>query len=119
MSDKVDDGGPAKVCSRCGELACRKQGNQWLCPKHYRFGQMRSLARVRRKLVPSHAELHQMPGVNLICPDCGRLMNWFARDGQASVASLQHYRDGSMAIVCRSCNTRHAYAPNDDFRGIA
>lgn len=111
---EIKDGGPA--CSRCSEIAVRRQGHQRLCAKHYRFGQMRVLAKHRGKTVPTHEELHAMKGVDLCCPDCATQMNWLAGDGQSTVASLQHYRDGSMAIVCRSCNTRHAFMPGDSFR---
>lgn len=114
----IEDGGPAFPCSRCGEESARRQGHQWLCAKHYRFGQMRVLAKRRGKAIPTHEELHGMPGSNLNCPDCGVLMNWLSEDGMATVASLQHYRDGSMAIVCRSCNTRHAYMPEDTYRDM-
>lgn len=113
---EINDGGPA--CSRCGDPAVRKQGHQHLCAKHYRFGQMRVRAKRDGKPVPAHAELHNMRGVDLKCPDCGVPMNWLAADGQSTVASLQHYRDGSMAIVCRSCNTRHAFMPEDSFRSM-
>lgn len=111
---KINDGRPA--CFRCGDLAIRKQGNQNLCSKHYRFGQMRASAKRHGKSVPSHQQLAEMRGANLICPDCGRGMNWLAKDGQVTVASLQHYRDGTMAIVCRSCNTRHAFMDGDEYR---
>lgn len=113
MSEKNTGG---SVCSRCDDPAVRKQGHQQLCAKHYRFGSMRTRAKRDNKLVPSHDELECMPGSDLNCPDCSRQMNWLAADGQSSVASLQHYRDGSMAIVCRSCNTRHAFMPDDSYR---
>lgn len=112
MSTK-DDGGPA--CSRCGAEAVRRQGHQWLCSRHYRFGQMRSLARRRGKAVPAHEDLDRM--LRDTCPDCGIVMNLLMRKGEAHrTASLQHYRDGSMAIVCLSCNTRHASMPGDTYR---
>lgn len=115
MSEK-NTGGPAFPCSRCHEKATIKQGNQWLCDKHYRFGQMRANAKRHDKLVPSYEELHAMSGADLVCPDCNRKMNWRSRDGKSTVASLQHYRDGSMAIVCRSCNTRHAFMNDDSYK---
>lgn len=110
----INTGGPA--CSVCGATATMKQGNQKLCDKHYRFGQMRSVAKRRNKTIPSRNELDSMPGADLVCPDCGIHMNWRSKDGQATVASLQHYRDGSMALVCRSCNTRHAFMVEDTYR---
>ena len=118
MSDTINDGGPAFPCSVCGDQSVIKQGNQRLCDKHYRFGQMRTRAKRDGKRVPSRSDLENMPGVCLVCPDCGVQMNWRAKDGQATVASLQHYRDGSMAIVCRSCNTRHAFMDGDSYRSM-
>lgn len=119
MVSSIVDGLP-KRCgkSQCNDGAVRKQGHQFLCAKHYRFGQMRVLAKRRGLAVPSHEVLHGLCDERLICPDCGRLMNWLSEDGMSSVASLQHYRDGSFGIVCRSCNTRHAYMQGDSFRDI-
>ena len=46
-------------------------------------------------------------------------MNLLSRAGERErTASLQHYRDGSMAIVCASCNTRHAFMPGDTYRDM-
>lgn len=112
----IRDGGP--VCSRCSDKSVRKQGHQYLCAKHYRFGQMRAKAKQDCKLVPTHSQLHSMKGANLRCPDCSVQMNWLAGDGQSTVATLQHYRDKTMAIVCRSCNTRHAAMPDDSYRDM-
>ena len=116
MSDTNTNGGT--VCSACGDPATTKQGHQHLCDKHYRFGQMRAKAKAGGKAVPSRHDLALMEGVDLVCPDCGVRMNWRARDGQETVASLQHYRDGSMAIVCLSCNSRHASMDGDSFRAM-
>lgn len=115
MSD-IETGGPAFPCSVCGVASTIKQGNQLLCDKHYRFGQMRSHAKRNGKAVPSRKELEAMSGASLTCHDCGVHMNWRSKDGQHTVASLQHYRDGTMNIVCRTCNTRHAFMPADTYR---
>jgi len=111
-----DDGGPAFPCSRCGETASHRQGRQWLCPRHYRFGQMRASAKRHGKAVPTHDQIEEMVPLGMICPECTAPMNWLGRDGQTHVVTLQHYRDGSLAVICRSCNTRHAFAPGDSFR---
>ncbi len=111
------DGGPALRCSRCGIAAVRKQGHQHLCARHYRFGQMRSRAKRDGKVVPSHEHLEQM--LCDACPECGVVMNVLSREGERErTASLQHYRDGAMAIVCLSCNTRHAFMPGDTYRDM-
>ena len=104
------------ACARCNEKAVRFQGRQHLCARHYRFGQMRASAKRHGKVVPSHAALEAMVPVGMVCPDCDRKMVWFSSQDRELVASLQHYRDGQMALVCRSCNTRHAYMPDDLYR---
>lgn len=112
------DGGPA-FCSRCGIRATHYQGHQWLCPMHYRFGQMRANAKRKGKDVPKEWELGEMSTLQgMLCADCGIKMNWLARENQTTVATLQHYRDGTMKLVCRSCNTRHTYMPGDSFRDM-
>lgn len=105
-------------CSRCDLLAIRLQGHQWLCAMHYRFGQMRAGAKRHGKAVPSHDELAALVIADGHCADCQVPMNWLAKFGQATVATLQHYRDGSFGIVCRSCNTRHAAMPDDTYRDL-
>lgn len=99
----------------CGEPSTMFQG-RWLCSKHYRFGQMRASAKRAGKTVPSVETLNALVALGLDCQDCGIPMNWLARENQAAVASLQHYRDGTFGLVCKSCNTRHAYVPGDIFR---
>lgn len=115
-----ETGGQVSICGKqgCYEAAVRKQGHQHLCAKHYRFGQMRVNAKRRGLAVPSHEELHSLVNSSLSCPDCSRQMNWLSIDGMSSVASLQHYRDGSFGVVCRSCNTRHAFMPGDTYLAI-
>jgi hypothetical protein len=107
----------AATCSRCEQPAVIKQGHQALCSMHYRFGQMRCLAKRRGLAVPSHSKLHELHALlfEMHCPHCQRQMNWRASDGQSTVISLQHYRDGSYGLICRACNTRHAKMPGDTF----
>jgi len=100
---------------KCGSLASHRQGNSWLCPKHYRFGQMRSSAKRHGKTVPSTKELEGLLCPNMRCLDCHRVMNWLGKDNQTLVVTLQHYRNGSFGFVCRSCNSRHASMDGDSF----
>lgn len=104
------------ICVRCESPSTHKQGRLWLCPKHYRFGQIKAEAKRKGKTVPSNQCLEEM--ATLICGDCGVRMNWLARHNQTLVASFQHYRDGSYGIVCRSCNTRHAHMDGDTYRSM-
>lgn len=113
----MNDGGPA-FCSRCEEPATIKQGNQKLCDRHYRFGQMRANAKRHGKAVPEYALLETIAVEPLSCGDCKESMVWRSRDSKSRVASLQHYRDGTFGLVCRSCNTRHAYMEGDSFRDM-
>lgn len=116
----MNDGGPAfHLCCRCPENSTHYQGHQWLCPKHYRYGQMRANATRHGKFSPSQSEIEEVTPSDMRCPDCSRTMNWLARDDQTLVATLQHYRDGSISIVCRSCNTRHAYMEKDSYRSMS
>jgi hypothetical protein len=57
-------------------------------------------------------------GNDFVCPHCTRKMNWLAADGQSTVVSLQHYRDGTIGLICRACNTRHAAMADDSFRDV-
>jgi hypothetical protein len=100
-------------CAKCDLNSVIKQGNQWFCERHYRFGSMRSGAKRANKYVPTYDELEQLFNPKMICPDCKVKMNWRAKDGQTTVASLQHYRNGKLGIVCRSCNTRHSFMKDD------
>jgi hypothetical protein len=102
-------------CARCSIEAVIVQGRQYLCEKHYRFGQMRANAKRDSKVAPTHEQLELMITNQMLCPDCGVVMNWRSKDGRSTVASLQHYRSGRMAIVCLSCNTRHASMDGDSY----
>lgn len=106
-----------ETCARCDRPAARKQGHQHLCPMHYRFGQMRALAKRRGLAVPTHDQLHSLVSwlKEMTCPHCQRRMNWLAGEGQSTVVTLQHYRSGSMGLICRACNTRHGAMEGDSF----
>lgn len=114
MIGSIIDGGPAK-CARCLDASVIKQGRQWLCPRHYRFGQMRANAKRYGKLTPSHEWLEENIPADMICRRCSRQMNWRQKDGAATVVCLQHNRDGTMEIICLSCNTRHGQMRGDEF----
>ena len=116
----VKDGGPAACGKRgCNEAIARKQGNQFLCAKHYRFAQMRSLARRDGKAVPSYEQLENISTWDgMTCRDCKRPMNWLREEGSDTQLTLQHYRSGSMGFVCLSCNTRHASMEGDSYCGM-
>lgn len=104
-----------KACAWCVSPSVVRQGRIFLCAKHYRFQQMRSTAKRKGKAVPSYEELAVITPVDMICAGCLRTMNWRSCDGQSTVASLQHDRNGRKRIICRACNTRHASMRGDTF----
>jgi hypothetical protein len=106
------------VCAHCDADVERKVGRRWFCAMHYRFQQMRSTAKRHGKTVPTTVELKALLTTGNRCLDCGCDMVWLAVQDQVRVATLQHYRDGSYGLVCRSCNTRHASMPGDSFRDL-
>jgi predicted RNA-binding Zn-ribbon protein involved in translation (DUF1610 family) len=80
---------------------------------------MRSKAKQCDKYSPTRDEIESLLNSEMLCPDCGVKMNWRSKDGRSTVASLQHYRDGTLGVVCLSCNARHASMPNDSYRNMA
>lgn len=107
-----------RTCKHCPAPAFLKR-NRWRCARHHRYVQMCADAKYAGKVVPTYEQLDAMPGSNLICPTCNITMSWFSKEGgRAKVAALQHYRDGSLAIVCLACNTRHGAMPGDEYRTL-
>ncbi len=108
--------GMTNTCRRCDEVAHIRPKSRWLCKKHYRFTQMRAKCKTLGKRMPSYEWLELESGrINDKCPSCHRIMNWLKGDGVATVVTLQHDRSGEMRLLCLSCNTRHAYYPDDMF----
>ena len=106
-----------KKCLDCGEPAVPYGNGIRRCTKHNRMVFMRRIARKDSKYVPTLAELESIWPDDMICPDCGCTMTMFLqKDGRC--ATLQHYRDGSLAIVCLACNVRHAHMPWDLYRHL-
>lgn len=104
------------TCSQCSETACIKQGHIWLCPRHYRMGQMRANAKRHGKTVPTKEHLAALiESCKMVCPACDRKMNWRSKDGASIVITLQHNRDGSFAVICLGCNTRHHFFQGDSY----
>jgi hypothetical protein len=78
---------------------------------------MRGGARRAGKAVPDVAVLEQLTR-SMICPDCFTIMVWRQAEDPKRVASIQHYRDGRIAVVCMSCNSRHANMPGDTYQQL-
>jgi hypothetical protein len=102
-------------CQRCSKPPITDAYGVRLCDKHYRFTQMRVNAKREGKKVPSYLELEQMLPKRMICQSCRSKMFWRRKDGGSLVVSLQHNRDGTMAIICMRCNIKHVKYPGDLF----
>lgn len=107
------------TCKWCAEPSVKKSGHIWLCKKHYRFSQMRSIAKYRGKTYPSYEWLEaEWDRLKNKCPVCRRILNWFRSEGIATVVTLQHDRDGNLKLLCHSCNVRHAFCKDDTFYSV-
>jgi hypothetical protein len=109
-----------KLCKRCGDLRVRINSSVVGCKRCWRFRYMRICATKYNKVVPSIDALDEMEAslVRFQCPHCSRQMNWLAREGESTVVTLQHYRDGRMGLICRACNTKHAKMPEQVFLSL-
>ncbi len=103
-------------CFVCGDQSIKRHGRSNMCEKHNRFIQMQRTAKADGKYTPSLFELESLTPKDMKCPDCGVEMHWIDDENRSSGAILQHYRDGSLAIVCHSCNVKHGHMPGDMYR---
>ncbi len=100
-----------KICSKKG---CNKTGEikgsqgTFYCFQCNRFNKMINQAKQGNKYTPSLKELKTMLPINLICPICSKKMIWCTKLGRlGDVISLQHNHDGSIVLICHSCNSAH------------
>lgn len=105
-------------CYICGDEAVKIHGRSNLCPKHRRFLQMQKTAKADKKYIPSIYEIENKVPLNMVCPDCGIQMHWIDNERRSAGAVLQHYRDGTIGVVCLSCNTKHGLMPGDSYRDV-
>jgi hypothetical protein len=107
-------------CYICGGNSIVRHGRKNTCEKHNRFLQMQRAAKSDKKYVPSIYEIEKLIPFDMKCGDCNREMFFTAADGQSQscCAVLQHYRDGTLAITCMSCNTKHGQMVGDSYRDV-
>lgn len=107
-------------CSKCDSPAVRRTWRVNWCAKHYRFSSMRQVAQARKLYAPTFDEMQEMVDSldGMKCPHCERKMNWLLKENAALVITLQHYRNGTIGVLCKSCNSRHAAQPGDEFTEI-
>lgn len=103
-------------CRICNATATRTRYRQELCDRHYRLRQMRYKAKADGVYSPSMIELEQLvDGCGMVCPACGVNMDWTGGDGRKKQVTLQHNRDGTIQLLCLSCNSRHQHFDGDSF----
>jgi hypothetical protein len=105
-------------CYICGADSINRHGRANRCEKHHRFAQMQKTASVDGKYVPSFYELEKLVREDMTCPDCSVQMHWIDDNNRSSGVVLQHYRDGTIGLVCHSCNVKHGQMPGDMYRQI-
>jgi hypothetical protein len=105
-------------CYICGDKTISLHGRKNVCEKHKRFLQMQSSAKHDKKYAPSLYEIERLVPKDMVCPDCGKQMHWIDNSNRSASAVLQHYRDGSLGIVCHACNTKHGMMPGDSYRDV-
>lgn len=105
-------------CYVCGDQSIKRHGRSNMCEKHHRFLQMQKTAKMDKKYTPSLYEIEKLVPADMVCQDCGILMHWIDDERRSSGAVLQHYRDGTLGIVCFSCNVKHGLMPGDSYRDV-
>ncbi len=102
-----------RICSKksCHEIGKHIDGGIIYCDKHHRFRKMRQGAKAQKKYVPSWEELELLLFIwcqNFKCPICNKKMIWWSNNKKrAKIISLQHNNDGSILLICYSCNSGH------------
>jgi hypothetical protein len=86
-----------------------------LCKLHYRIWLMRRAARENEKYEPTVKELEELINNldDMKCPNCGQKMAWFKSEGIC--ITLQHNRNGTVQILCATCNASHGNYKDDSF----
>lgn len=95
-------------CFICELEGQKRNGYRIACRKHQRMYGMRLHAKSEGKYVPSYDELERIWPEPFVCFVCHELMTLGGFSGHRKhVASLQHNRDSTIAIICVSCNFKH------------
>lgn len=109
------------ICKFCNEpVSARCRGQNRRCDRHYRILKMVKGSIRRGLFTPDESVLDSMideTGENLSCPSCGKSMTFHSSaNGMADVLSIQHNSDGTVSLLCLSCNSRHGNMHNRDSR---
>lgn len=111
---------PAPNCAHCDAPRAWSSRFTGYCEKHLRIYRIRLECSRRGLYSPTRVELEQMLGdVPGECSSCGTTMIWRAHGTNAPkgrVASIQHWKNETVSIICFSCNARHGSLGGDDDR---
>lgn len=77
---------------------------------------MISAARAKHKSVPDRDDLIAQLESSDSCPQCGVK---YDESRQRTRATLQHWNDGRISLLCFSCNSRHRDAGDAAFKNIS
>lgn len=81
------------------------------CAIHYKLLTMIRNARSSGKLIPDRDYLEKLLykiSNSMICFVCKNKMVWYQSEGsRKNVISLQHNNDGTICLICCSCNSKH------------
>lgn len=105
-----------KRCCVCSSTVTKTRRRQELCDRHYRLRQMRYKATADGVYSPSMIELEQLVDrCGMVCPACGVNMCWMGDGEKKRQVTLQHNRDGTIQLLCLSCNSRHQHFDGDSY----
>jgi hypothetical protein len=110
-----------KICSQCDFEATYVFGHTRLCDIHYRIKQMRENSKSHGKYSPTRKELEDLIPEDMKCPECKVTMRWRRKlyeKGVNNQITIQHWRDGTIGLICLSCNARHASMPDDSYKDM-
>jgi hypothetical protein len=100
-------------CIHCDQEGVRDVNGRGTlyCEAHYRLSRMRRSAKAGGKFVPGIAELEALVPDPLVCSECDLEMFWRSNvAGMSAVVSLQHWKDGTVSLICQSCNARMTHS---------
>lgn len=105
------------VCRYCDRPATIHRVHRHACFIHCRIDPMQTCARSRGLYTPTAEELvslfNDLITKGMKCGHCQSVMVWNGR--AANVVTLQHDRNGTIRLLCLSCNSRHYTYPGDEF----
>lgn len=114
----------------CSNRRCSRDGVKpvntgrdtiYYCWVHHRIRQMRSKAHKKGKEVPAVERLEKLfkDHEDMFCRCCDKKMIMHSNMGSMSdVITLQHNADGTLILICFSCNSAHGQLPGDIYYHI-